>query len=476
MRVRLIGSVLLWVGTCSSALGAPLNAGPEGGVVKQALAAHSYRRAISALNALIEQRLPQTDKGGPDPILDALYAEIASATGSPSSATPLLVRLSADTRVSNRPHYQFLLATAREAVGQFDEAERLYQQLSANGSVSSDDRLGATIGFARLRMMTHADEAIATLQAARPLAAQAWEVDLQLARAETLAGREDAAQAALARAWVEAPSAGAEQGAVARVASDLMIAAGRRGDRARVISLLSVDRLNRVNNTGEEILAADAPLCGSSGVKMDDSVAVEFMRQAPPGRPRFSLVWASRAGIGKVFLAAVAKRPALEISDGQATTVILRCRVAASSDYQVEANLDDQVLTWSTSHGAYPLLETGDADDASSMASMLAERERRYGQKSVMLLPVLIRILNTAASTDQNQDGRMLCAGVGAQHRLTNHLAPPPRAMMAEYGRRRKCCSAALCNQTSLRHSQPISPCGRAALSRFALSESIGTA
>ena len=271
-------------------------------------------------------------------------------------------------------------------------------------------------------MMTSPDEAISALEAAQPLPSQAWEVDLQRARAEAVARRDDAAQAALEKAWTEVPVAGAEQGAAARVASDMLVAAGRKSDRGRLIAMLAVDRLNRGLSTGQEVLSADLPICGSAGITPDDSVAVEFFRQAPPGRPRFSLVWASRAGIAAEFLNSVARDPEFRVQDGQVADVILKCRLGPASDYQVRATLDDQILNWSTSRGAYPLLDAGEGDDTSSLASVLAERERRYGSTSVMLLPVLIRILAPIAPTGtDDKEARTRAAALF--HRVHDILA-----------------------------------------------------
>ncbi|MEG8024522.1 hypothetical protein QP162_08790 [Sphingomonas aurantiaca] len=68
----------------------------------------------SRLNKLITERLPGSDKGGPDPVLDRLFAELISANGTPASATTLLLRLNAQPGLKNRGHYQLLLATARK--------------------------------------------------------------------------------------------------------------------------------------------------------------------------------------------------------------------------------------------------------------------------------------------------------------------------------------------------------------------------
>ncbi|MES3107177.1 energy transducer TonB [Sphingomonas aurantiaca] len=421
-RLNVICAGLLSVGVGSAALAAFSSPQPDGAVVQRALDAHDYRRAGIELNKLITERLPGSDKGGPDPVLDRLFAELISANGTPASATTLLLRLNAQPGLKNRGHYQLLLATAREESGQFTNAERLYQSVSADRQASAEDRTSSVIGYARLRMITSPDDAISALQSAQPLPAQAWEVDLQRARAEALAGRDDAAQAAMQRAWSEAPMAGAEQGAAARVASDMMVTAGRKGDRGRLIAMLAVDRLNRGTNTGQEVLGADVPICGSAGITPNDSVAVEFSRQAPPGRPRFSLVWASRAGIAAAFLDGVARNPGFQVQDGQATTVVLKCRLGPAADYQVRADLDDQILSWSTSRGAYPLLDTGDESDTPSLASLLAERERRYGSTSVMLLPVLVQILGpTVASGMDNQEARARAAALS--HRIADIIA-----------------------------------------------------
>ncbi|WP_375382540.1 energy transducer TonB [uncultured Sphingomonas sp.] len=425
---------MLLASTCSPAHAAPVSSPDDGSAVERALAAHDYRRAEIELNSLVTRRLPATDKAGPDPLLDRLFAELISVNGSPASAITLLTRLTSNPKLQNIGHYRLLLATAREEAGQLGEAEQTYHAVSMNHDATGGDRTSAAIGYARLRMMTNPDEAVAALQAAQPLPAQAWEVDLQRARAETLGGHDDAARSSLARAWAEAPLAGAEQGAAARTASDMLVAAGRTGRRDQLIALLTVDRLNRGISTGQDALAADAPICGSSGIAPGDSVAVQFVRQAPPGRPRFSLVWASRASIAAPFLNAVARSAGYKIEDGQATAVILRCRLGPAADYRVNANLGDQILSWSTSRGAYPLLETGEESDASSLASALAERERRYGPKSVMLMPVLLRVLSaTVAGGFGDQEGRTRAAALS--HRvvdiITANDGPPDLVLLS---------------------------------------------
>lgn len=407
------------VGAGQLALAAPVDTRLDGASVQRAIKAHDYRRATIELNKVIAQRLPSSDKGGPDPVLDRLLAELISVNGTPASAIALLVRLNAQLDLKERGHYQLLLATAQEEAGQFAEAERLYRSVSTDRDTSAEDRTSSIIGYARLRMMAGPDDAVAVLQTAQPSPSQAWEVDLQRARAEALAGRDDVSQAAMQRAWAGATLAGAEQGAAARVASDMMVAAANKGDRGRLIAMLGVDRLNRIANTGQEVLGAGVPVCGSDGITPSDSVAVEFLRQAPPGRPRFSLVRASRTGIAAAFLGGIAKNPGFSVQDGQATSVVLRCRFAPAADYQVRANLDDQILSWSTGRGAYPLLETGDDSDTASLASLLAERERRYGSTSVMLLPILLRILEpTVGGGMDNQEARTRAASLA--HRISS--------------------------------------------------------
>lgn len=421
-KLRTICTGILLAGTCSIALAAPAVPADDSRAVERALIAHDYRRAAVELNALVQQRLPPTDKAGPDPLLDRLLAEIISVNGSPASAITLLTRLTSDAKLRNLAHYRLLLATAREEAGQWIEAEKGYQTVRDDREATTGDRFSAVLGFARLRMMDSPDEAAAALQGAQPLPEQAWEIDLQRARAEALGGHDDASQASLGRAWAATPIARAEQSAVARVASDMLVAAGRRGERERLIALLTVDRLNRGLSTGQDVLAAGVPVCSASGVRPEDSAAIEFVRQAAPGRPKFSLVWASRPGIAVPFLNAVARDPDFTIQDGQATAIVLRCRTAPAADYQVKANLGDQVLSWSTGRGAYPLLDTGDEADAASLASALAERERRYGPKSVMLLPVLLRILSaTGASGFGNQEA--LTRAAALSHRIADTIA-----------------------------------------------------
>lgn len=220
-----------------------------------------------------------------------------------------------------------------------------------------------------------------------------------------MAGHEDAGQAALQRAWNAVPAAAAEQGAAARVAADMAVAAGRAANRERLIALLSVDRLNRAANVGQALLSQDVPVCGTAGMTPGDGVAVAFMRLAPPGRPRLALIWASRPTIAAPFLAAIARSPGLEVPDGQASAVVLRCRTSPSEEYRIKAHLDDQIVRWSTSRGAYPLLNTGETADTASLASLLADRERRYGSNSFMLLPVLVRILEPAIAEGMADQG-----------------------------------------------------------------------
>ncbi|RZF63902.1 hypothetical protein EWE75_14030 [Sphingomonas populi] len=384
-----------------------------------ALAAHDYSRATVVLNNLVNQRLPATDKAGPDPVLDRMYADLMSATGETLGEAALLERLTADPTLQNRGHFQILLATARESAGQFDDAERLYRIAVAAKDITPQDRLAGTLGIARLRMMSDPSAAFSGLATLPTSSGTAWEVDLQRARIAAIAGHDDDARASLERAWAEALSAEAGDAAPARVASDLLIAAGRQGDRTKLIAMLAIDRLNRTPNDGQDALAADAPICGTSGITLTDSVAIEFMRQAAPARPRFSLVWASRPAVAAPFMAAVARAAGFEVQDGQATVVTLRCRSAPSSDFSVRADPNDQIMAWSTGRGAYPLLETGGDTDPSTLAGMLADREKRYGSNSIMLLPVLVRPFpkNWSALSD-NQDARSRAAAVA--HRITN--------------------------------------------------------
>lgn len=388
-------AMLATTGVATIAAAMPATA-PDGSNVEQAISVRDYPRAIKDLNALTAARLPAAEPNRPDPVLDRLFAEIASAGGAPASAAPLLERLTADHALPNRPHYLLLLANAHEDAGRLDDAEQEYRVVTTESAAAGADRLAATLGLARLGMTRDPEAALTALAAARPDAASTWEVDLERARASFLAARDADGRAALDRAWTEATAAGPDQYAAARVSADMAVDAGIRGERDRLIAMLAVDRLNRGPNAGQQVLAGNVPICGG-GIRPDDSVAVAFLRQAPPGRPRFSLVRASRASVARAFLLAVARDPAITVSDGSAAAIVLRCRVGPSPDYRVRIDLDDRVVTWTTSRGAYPLIEDDEqADDPSVLAAALADRERRYGSGSVMLVPVLVRIVKTS--------------------------------------------------------------------------------
>lgn len=374
-------------------------------VFQRALADGDYNGAGKAFNALVMERLPASSSERPDPLLDRLLAESIAAHANTTTAVQLLNRITADAKLPNLPHYQLLLATAEESGGDFKAARSLYVQVSGSNA-PPDDRLAAAIGNARVGMLDDPQGALAVLRSLQPRADQAWEVDLIRARAATLAGQDEAAQQALHQAWAEAPAAEPVSAAPAQVAADLLVDAGRRGDRRRLVAMLAVDRLNRIQNGPAEALAADLPVCGTNGITNADQVAVEVLRQAPPGRPRVSLVWASRHEIAEPFLEAIASAPPLIVNDGSAAPITLRCRTTPSSAYQVSSDLAQQVLTWSTARGAYPLWEMSDSSDPAALASALADRERRYGTTSVMLLPVLEALLGGSIQDGLDTDDK----------------------------------------------------------------------
>jgi hypothetical protein len=372
-------------------------------------------------------------------VLDRAFVDYNAAGGMLAPAIPMLKRVIADPQSPDRAHYQLLLATYSEITGAFDDADRQYRAISNDMTAKPDVIRDAVLGVARVQLAKDPSGAVTTLSAmdrASIPQSEIWEFDLLTARALSMSGAAKGAQAgaALDRAWAEAVYAPLVDGAPARVAGDLAIAAGRSGNRKTLVTMLAVDRANRSSNTGQQALAADLPICGTSGIADPDRVIIEVAALPAVGRPAISLVWASRPGIARAFLAAAARSGALSVPDGRSATFELACRTAPSVDFAVRNGLDESTIAWMTGRGVYPLEGTDDGVSTATLASMLATREARYGPTSLMILPVLMRVANGQAvdleEGDQDTRKQMAetVARIGAV--LTQNNAPAELALL----------------------------------------------
>ena len=370
-------------------------AGTPEATVERALASYDMHGAAVALNELIAARLPAKEAGRPDPVLDRLLVQLLSISGQASAATPILERMLKVSNDAGADHARLLLATAYESNGAFDEAGRFYRGVTGAPAASAADRASAAIGLARVQLSSDPAAASVTLGAmdrATLPKDRAWEADLLTSRAAFMQSGNDAAgRASLDHAWLEAADASLPDAAVPRIATDRATLAGRTGDRQALVTMLAVDRGARSPNQYQPLLAADLPVCGANGLTPQDMVVVTVAHQTAAAHPRTELIWASRPGIARAFLVAVSGG-APQVPDGRVAAFGLRCRTAPSMDYAVRNTLDERIIAWMTGLGAYPLSNTGDGSDTVSLASALAQRQARYGDTSIMLLPILMRI------------------------------------------------------------------------------------
>lgn len=397
----LLASTVFIAAVQAGAVGAVAPVEPDAAAVLAEIKRQNLHAAANAYNALVEARLPASQSDRPDPVLDRLLVEQLVALGFPLPL-PLAERLAGTASGTERAHDLLLLATAAESAADADEARRLYGKVLAAAAATPDQRLSAQLALARMTLGQDAGAALNLLNGidTRSLpASRRWEVELQQARAIGIAQPANLAGQAerLAQAWAAAPEAAIADRAVARVANDIALAAGRAGDRSRMIAMLAVDRTNRLANNGQASAAAGLPLCGTHGIARDDVALVEVQTRAAPERPRVNLIWASRDGIGQVFLESVRRGGQLSVTDGAAASFALRCRVAPSEDFAVAQAIDAAVIGWMTGKGAYPLMSTDSTRNVSVLAADLAARTTRYGPKSIMRLPVLLQLLTCFA-------------------------------------------------------------------------------
>ena len=397
MKLLLLAASAAAIVQSGLAAGAPQSGSSDGAEVRAALARHDLHGASVAFNALVETRLPPKQTNRPDPVLDRLLVEQMVAQGA-QPPRPILQRLASDTGAPDRVHNLLLLATAEESSGEEADARGHYKAIADATGATADQRLSAELGLSRLDLGTDATAAATRLRSIDPSTVpivRRWEVDLQLARALAIAEPTNLGtqETQLVKAWAEAPDAGISDHAVARVASDRAVGAARAGNRVKLVTLLALDRTNRSANGGQNLVASDLPVCGENSVTRDDMVVVEAQRMAPPERPGIGLVWASRPGIGQTFVDAARRSGRLVVTDGAMAQFSLRCRSTPATDYAVAVKLDDAIGGWMTSRGAYPLSNNDDAQNVAQLAAILASRTTRYGNNSIMRLPVLLQLM-----------------------------------------------------------------------------------
>lgn len=398
MLKSVIASILAVSMGGNASAAASLETGAE---IRAALDRYDMQAARKAFNALVESRLPASEPHQPDPLLDRLLVDELAAGGEISQAGQILERIVKTQPDEKNGHYRLLLGVYDEETGAFDDAARQYQTLAQDTKLAPEDRAAALLGQARVQMTVNPGAALTALQAidlATLPSNDTWEFDLLSARAAAMAGPSaaDQVEPAFQRAWAEAPKASLIDAAPARVASDRAMAAARAGDRTALVNLLAVDRFDRSANSGQPAVAADLPLCGADGITPTDTVIIEVSHLPALGRPKVGLVWASRPEIARPFLFAAARSGRLSVTDGQAASFALHCRTYPSSSYATRNELQSDLAGWMSSLGAYPLGQTNDDSDATvSIAGMLAQRQAQYGKTSVMLLPILFKIMQS---------------------------------------------------------------------------------
>lgn len=411
------GWVLLSAMACAISqvgVAAPMAAADAADTARAALQQRDLNRAGTALQQLVEARLPAKETGRPDPLLDRLYAEILAASGQVSVASAILERIVADPSTPDLPRYRLLLASYQESVGEWDAALDGYRRIAADPKATAPTAVAAALGLARIQMTDDPEAALATLTGldrGRVPRDLGWEVDLLVERAASMAGpsRAALATAALERSWAGALDAAIGDAAVARISQDRALASARAGDRKTMVALLAVDRTSRQSNFGQAFVAHDLPICGTDGITADDVVVIDVVHQAAVGRPAITLAWASRKEIARPFLAGAGRSEALTVPGGQAAQFSLRCRSVPSPDYAVHVSIIEDLSGWMTGRGVYPEADAADGDLA-SVAARLARREARYGPNSAMLLPALLQLTGPQYLNLAEADGRRQAA------------------------------------------------------------------
>jgi hypothetical protein len=385
---------------------APIDALAE---IRADVARLDLNAAAAKYDAEVIARLPKAQAGKPDPLLDRMLVEYAAGLGNLRDYASILNRVVANPLSGDGDHYRLFQAKAAEDSAEIDKAMVLYRSIAGDSHATADEKLSAQLGLARQQLTDSPAAALMTIAAidrTQVPKRRIWEVDLLEGRAEAMAKGDASAAPALSRAWAEAADADPGSGAPARVAGDRAFAAARAGDRSGYLNMLAVDQFNRQAYYDEAALRADLPICGQGGIRPGDRVIVEALYRSGQGIPEISLIWASRAGIARSFLAAVTNVPMPRQSASQTLHLALGCRTAPAIDYQTRGSIDDEIITWMTGQGAYPAMGGSEDNDLFSFASELSRREASYGKDSILLLPELMRIEPIVMSSvdPQNKD------------------------------------------------------------------------
>lgn len=414
--------------------------------VRNAIAMGDRKGAGTQLNQLVESRLP-VKAGKPDPLLDSIFADFYATSGEVSRAGPLFERLAANPATPNRSHYQLLLATYKETWGDLDGAAADYRSLSGT-SGDAHVRRSALIGLARLTMTSDPAAALAILGGpglAEMPPEESWERELLRSRAYAIAGQNASVGGALDKAWQSSPSAPLTADAIVRVANDRALLAARTGDRSAMVPMLAVGHQQRGGNDREGALAKALPTCGTAGVMPADRVVVEVSRIPQADRPTMQVAWANRAGVGAIFLKALAAAYIPTVGDAQASEFALACRTVPSPDRPVRTLGDNRQLSWLSANGVYLNGAWDDATDPNTLAARLAAREARYGPNSMFVLPTLLLMASNAeyaADTDGRKQAAVTVARVLAIGEANG--APPGWLLQLRIG----AISAKAANQT----------------------------
>ncbi|MCW2383180.1 MULTISPECIES: tetratricopeptide repeat protein [unclassified Sphingobium] len=387
--------------------------------------------AAKTMNAAISERLPSPDSKQPDSILDRMTIEAAAAQKILPAVRTIIDRTVKIPLADDGARYRLMQARASEVNGDFKGAEALFRAVADQTSGDPDERWQARLGVARQLLITDPAAAITYLKSFQRSdlpAKYRWEADLIEGRSEAIVHSDAVSADILRRAWIGAVDAAPTSAAPARIAGDLAFLAARSANRSSYLAMLAVGHSQVTYGSPQNAVLGNLPVCGEAGLRPEDVVIVELLRQQPQFRTDVGLVWASRAGIAQPFLAALLQAESIDSPARQISHLALRCRSLPAASYKAGRTLVDEIVAWMSGAGVYLPWGQTEQEDLLENLTELGRREAKYGATSIMLLPPLINIEIASEpaffTADKNAQLRLLELSQRTLSILDNNDAP----------------------------------------------------
>ncbi|MFC7499536.1 energy transducer TonB [Enterovirga sp. GCM10030262] len=349
-----------------------------------AFAQKDWLAAVKAADDLVLSRMSADGQPKRDPFLNGIVGISLLTSGEVAPARAYLEKADS-TEYSRRMKGEVALALgeAQARDGDWRLAIETYRSLDP-ASLDPDQQRRRALALGRELLILDPMAAIASLGAALPAIsapADRWEIELVLARAQSLAGDAAGAREMARRSWADAAFAPAAEFAPMRIA--LVRAALAEAPEEEDLRRAMLQAAGGANAQLDGAITEYLPLCGEEGLRAEDHAT--FTATNRMNRPWATLVSASRPEAARTFASALGDQQAVTLSGESpgGTVFTLRCRSTPTNAWRGKNPYPRLWAEWAERHGLFPTFYRGiEVSDINALAERVERVEQRFGTDS----------------------------------------------------------------------------------------------